>query len=345
MSGTHPTAVPSQAEALPVVHVADMPQSTLPTPWLIQDLWPLPAVGILGATPKSYKTWLALDIAVSVASGTAVMGHFPVLAPGKVLVYAAEDSADSVRRRITDLASARARGLAQLDLALLAVSSLRLDTPNDLARLRATLLLHQPRLLVLDPLVRLHKLDENSAGEVSALLGELRAMQREYQVSILLVHHLRKNGATSTQPGQALRGSGDLHAWGDVNLYLQRKSASVSLSIEHRSAASPPPLLFSLLESPTPHLAVGTDEPPCDDPGLEQRILDYLLAASGPVDRETLRQALRTRNQTLGLALVHLRSQGRIQRCDGGFRPIPQHQKIPVPALSAVADRNGPTTP
>lgn len=334
-----------RAEALPVVHVADLPEATQPTPWLIQDFWPLPGVGILGATPKSYKTWLALDIAVSVASGTAVMGHFPVVAPGKVLVYAAEDSIDSVRHRISDLASARALTLANLDLALLAVPSLRLDTPVDLARLRATVALHRPRLLVLDPLVRLHKLDENSAGEISALLGELRTMQREYQVSILLVHHLRKNGAAASQPGQALRGSGDLHAWGDVNLYLQRKSASVSLSIEHRSAASPPPLLFSLLESPTPHLAVGADEPPCEDPGLEQQLLDHLLAAPGPVDRETLRHVLHTRNQTLGLALVHLRSQGKIRRCDGGFRPIRQHQEIPVPPLSEAAERNALSPP
>lgn len=273
------------------------------------------------------------------------MGHFPVVAPGKVLVYAAEDSIDSVRHRISDLASARALTLANLDLALLAVPSLRLDTPVDLARLRATVALHRPRLLVLDPLVRLHKLDENSAGEISALLGELRTMQREYQVSILLVHHLRKNGAAASQPGQALRGSGDLHAWGDVNLYLQRKSASVSLSIEHRSAASPPPLLFSLLESPTPHLAVGADEPPCEDPGLEQQLLDHLLAAPGPVDRETLRHVLHTRNQTLGLALVHLRSQGKIRRCDGGFRPIRQHQEIPVPPLSEAAERNALSPP
>lgn len=336
---------PSGVEALPVVHVAQLPETPPTTPWLIEGLWPLPGVGILGACPKSFKTWLALDVAVSVASGTRVMGHFPVLAPGKCLVYAAEDSVESVRRRIADIAGSRGLTLQQLDLGLLAIPSLRLDTPRDLARLRATLADHRPRLLVLDPLVRIHKLDENSAGEVSALLGELRQMQRQYDASILLVHHLRKSGASSSQPGQALRGSGDLHAWGDVNLFLQRKAHSVSLAIEHRCAPSPPPLLFTLEDAPTPHLAPHTDQPAMDEPSLTQRLLDYLAAANAPVDRETLRQELRTRNQNLGQILVQLRSQGRIERCNGGFRTTQAHPPIPVPSLRDTPDGNAPASP
>src|SRR5439155_550142 len=38
--------------------------------------------------------------------------------------------------------------------------------------------------LLIDPLVRLHRIDENSAAEMSAVLGELRALQRAYQLAL-----------------------------------------------------------------------------------------------------------------------------------------------------------------
>jgi len=59
-----------------------------------------------------------------------------------------------------------------------------------------TPLLHRPALLVLDPLVRLHAIDENAASEIAALLGYyLRALQRQASSAIALVHHARQNVA------------------------------------------------------------------------------------------------------------------------------------------------------
>ncbi|MBK8999599.1 MAG: AAA family ATPase [Myxococcales bacterium] len=48
----------------------------------------------------------------------------------------------------------------------------------DQRRLHKTLAALRPRLLVLDPFVRLHRIDENSAAEVSAVLAFLREVQR-----------------------------------------------------------------------------------------------------------------------------------------------------------------------
>ena len=41
------------------------------TQWLVEGLWSDQAVGILGGEPKCCKSFLALDVAVSVASGAA----------------------------------------------------------------------------------------------------------------------------------------------------------------------------------------------------------------------------------------------------------------------------------
>ena len=96
---------------------------------------------------------------------------------------------------------------------------------------------HSTRVLILDPLIRLHRLDENDASQIAALLSYLRQLQRAFQLAVLLVHHARKD-ANATRPGQALRGASELHGWGDSNLYMRRRGARLTLSTEHRAAPS-----------------------------------------------------------------------------------------------------------
>jgi len=60
--------------------------------WLVEGFWSERAVGIVGGEPKCCKSFLALDLAVSVASGKPFLRRFPVHRPGCVLLFAAEDS-------------------------------------------------------------------------------------------------------------------------------------------------------------------------------------------------------------------------------------------------------------
>ncbi|MGH7822369.1 MAG: AAA family ATPase, partial [Candidatus Binatia bacterium] len=251
------------------------------------------------------------------------------------LLYAAEDAPEHIQQRLHGVASARGLDLCDLQIRLILAPSLRLDTARDRARLRKTLDEERPRLLILDPLVRLHQADENSAAEMSSLLGELRALQRQYELAVLLVHHLRKN-APRAPDGQALRGSGDLHAWGDSNLYLRRRDTSLRLTVEHRSAPSPEPSHLELALEPAPHLRVidaDTTDHAENVADLAQRVLAALATADKPLSRDALRESLRTRNSTLGDTLARLRAERRIVRADNGFvlRCDPQ-ATIPVPA-------------
>jgi len=314
----------------PVVRAAELATARTGPKWLIDGLWAADGVGVIGGAPKCCKTWLALELAVAVASGTDALGRFPVAAPGPVLAYAAEDAPAPLHDRLLALSAARGLPLDRLDLFLLTTPALRLDTLLDRTRLAATLDQLRPRLLLLDPLVRLHRSDENSAADMAALLGELRDLQRRYALAIMLVHHLRKQ-AGATAGGQGLRGSGDLHAWGDSNLYLRRRDRELTLTIEHRSAPAPEPFRLLLATDPLPHLTIvdvdHTPDPRATDQ-LAQRIVDLLRA--GALTRDQLRDQLRVRNATLGDALVRLRAQHLIERDADGFRlrlPLP----VPVP--------------
>ena len=220
-------SAPTPPAPFPVVRPCDLqvsPAST--TPWLIDQLWTAQAVGIIGGRPKCNKTWLALEMAVAVASGSACLNRFAVPSTGRVLLYAAEDSASDLRLRLQSLAHHHGIPLASLDLRVITADSLRLDRAADQERLTATLLLHRPALLILDPLVRLHAIDENAAGEIAALLGYLRGLQRQSGSAIALIHHARKNVAADGGAGYSLRGSSDLYAWVDSFLIYAGTTAS-----------------------------------------------------------------------------------------------------------------------
>ena len=199
---------------LPVQRASQLESNGPQTQWLVEELWAEQAVGILGGEPKCCKSFLALDVAVSVASGAACLRQFPVRRNGPVLLFPAEDSLAVVRQRLEGIAAVAQVPFASLAVQVITAPSLRLDTPKDQLRLADTVREHRPVLLILDPLIRLHRVDENDATQIAALLSYLRELQRQFQVAVMLVHHARKD-SHSSRPGQALRGSSELHGWGD----------------------------------------------------------------------------------------------------------------------------------
>ena len=319
-------------DVLTIVRAADLEDGDTVARWLVEPLWARAAVGVLGGSPKCCKSFLALELAVSVASGTPCLGAFVACDPGPVLLYMAEDAAPVVKARITGICRARGVDLAALPIHVITVPVLRLDRGRDQARLREAVRRCAPRLLILDPFVRLHRIDENDAGEVSALLGYLRTLQRQLDVAVLVVHHARKNGSGRAQAGLALRGSGDFHAWGDSNLYLRRHDDVLTLTIEHRAAAAPDPIRLQLVDADAgPHLAILDDaveitrQTDDDASDLDRRLLDRLARTAEPLSRTRLRTELRVRNERLGVALARLTAVGAVVRAGDRWT-------VPVPA-------------
>lgn len=305
---------------LPVRLAADLDVCPEEHRWLIEGLWADRGVGILGGQPKLGKSWVALDAAVSVASGAPCLRRFRVPRPGPVLLYAAEDALHVVRQRLEAITAAAGVALAGLPLHVITAPSVRLDLEQDRARLRVTVAAIAPRLLVLDPFVRLHRKDENVAGDVAPLLGYLRQLERELGVAVLLVHHARKSGGA--RAGQALRGSSELHAWGDSNLYLRRAGEALRLTIEHRAAPSPPTLSVALSERSGGLSMAVTDESPESVEPCESSPRERVLAAlSGePTTVRDLRRLCRMRTATLCDVLGQLASEGAVERTEEGYR-------------------------
>jgi hypothetical protein len=311
------------SSAWPVVQASRLECDLNYKPWLIERLWSAHAVGFVSGPPKSFKTWTVLEMAVSVATGLPCLGAFPVHGTGPVLLYAAEDPATALRLRLSALAQNHGLELDHIDIRIIRADSLRLDRVADREKLAATVELHRPALLVLDPLVRLHALDENQAAAMAELLGHIRSLQRSFNTAVAIVHHCRKNPARS--PGQSLRGSSDLYAFVDSLVSLQRRHGRVSLSAEHRSAPELAPLSLELVAADQPDAApclriAATDQGTAPQQNLlEDRIVDFLRDSHSPCTTDSLRTVLQVRKQRLLEALRNLIEQRVIRRAGNQY--------------------------
>lgn len=290
--------------------------------WLVTGLWGEEAVGIIGGEPKCYKSFLALDLAVSVAAGTACLRRFAVMHPGRVLLYAAEDALHVVRRRLEGICAAAGVSLADIDVQVITAPTLRLDLDSDRSRLEQTVASLKPRLLILDPFVRLHRIDENISGEVAPVLAYLRDLQRNHGLAVAVVHHAKKGGGR-VRAGQALRGSSEFHAWGDSNLYLRRHGDDLTMTVEHRAASALAPVNLVLasegeaLALQAQQAAAGRVLP--SPPAVGERITQAIAQADGPLPVAELRAICRIRNTTLYEHLAALTANGVLDKTDAGY--------------------------
>ena len=320
---------------LPVQRAGELSATGPQTQWLIQDLWTDQAVGILGGEPKCCKSFLALDMAVSVASGAACLRQFPVRRHGSVLLFPAEDSLAIVRQRLEGIAAAAHVPFDSLAVEVITAPSLRLDTPTDRQRLSNTVQARRPILLILDPMIRLHRVDENDATQIAGLLSYLRQLQRQFQLAVVLVHHARKDSHGS-RPGQALRGSSELHGWGDSNLYLRRKGNQLTLSTEHRAAPSQDHIAIQLTEAGSA-MSLSVMEPSnvqrTSEPTVIERVRQALAQLNEPAPVQHLRKLCGMRTAVLCAALGELSKRGEVRHDSRGYQltlPFPvSHSKAP----------------
>jgi hypothetical protein len=183
----------SYGEVAPRVAAAGEPR------WLIQGLWPADAYGVLAAQEKAGKTWAALDLAVSVATGRPWLDHFACPSSGSVLVFLGEGGERATVRRIEAIATAKGIDPEQLaDRLRLCFRVPRLAAPGaggELAAIQAELAAHPAALVVLDPLyLAAAGASGSNLYDMGAVLQAIQGVCQAAGCALLVVTHWNKTG-------------------------------------------------------------------------------------------------------------------------------------------------------
>jgi hypothetical protein len=213
--------------------------------WMIEGIWQDKGHGIVAGEPKTYKSVLSTDIAVSVASGQPLLNSFRVNERGPVLIIQEENHPYLVQDRLRKMSGSK--GLLDgevsykydkllmvkfppvLPIAILNQYGFNLTDEAHREMIQKKIKQFNPSLVIFDPLyLMLGGTDENNSKELRPILNWLIQMRYAYNTGIMLVHHFNKSGS-SPRGGQRMLGSTTLHAWVESALYC-----SVANEVEHK---------------------------------------------------------------------------------------------------------------
>lgn len=222
--------------------------------WLVHGLLPREGLICLYGWRGSGKTFLALDLALSIAAGTDDWNGLPVAA-GRV-AYLLAERPDGLKRRILGWGQHRGLTPAQLQERLdgkdsrfvAAGGMVALNEERQRRELHRTLDgIGDISLLVVDPLASFNSGLENDARDMQRFVAGVREIVEIRKCAVLLVHHAGK--ANGQRPGapreealdRGARGSSALEAAMDTVLSLRtsggHKQLEVTKQREHRALA------------------------------------------------------------------------------------------------------------
>lgn len=176
-------------------------------PELIEGLLRVGRKGIIAGASKSHKSWLALNLAISVATGTRWLGY--KCREGRVLFLNMEIAADSFLRRIE--AVANAKGVNGGELGNLKRIDMR-GFYEGADKLKDVILSQTVRgdfdLVILDPLYKAFNGDENSASDVGAFCAVVDQICESIGCAFVYVHHHSKGAKGDVASIDRASGSG-----------------------------------------------------------------------------------------------------------------------------------------
>ena len=189
-----------------------------PSSMIVEDLIPK-GLTILGGTSKIGKSWMALDLAISVATGTPFLGK-PTTKTG-VLYFCLEDTALRIRNRMYEMVDTPPDNL------YFSTSTERLG--NGFVRDIVSFLREHPdvELIIIDTLQKIRGSDEGSGTyakdyEEIARLKEIADLNGK---AVLVIHHLTKK-RDRFEPYNEIVGSAAITGASDTNMVLKKPEGS-----------------------------------------------------------------------------------------------------------------------
>ncbi|WP_287001748.1 MULTISPECIES: AAA family ATPase [Gordonia] len=167
--------------------------------WLVHGLWPAGSYGALAGEKKTLKSYMALLLAVAVASDRKYLSEFEV-DHGAVVYMAAEGGRDQFKLRFQEVCHGYGLiGKARKQIQFHATNyRAQLGSEEFVENIRAALVQWSPKLLVLDSLYNIHPSGVETANlyDRGAMLAEVSDLVREVSggtCALIIVDHFKKS--------------------------------------------------------------------------------------------------------------------------------------------------------
>lgn len=218
---------------------------------------------LLAGAKKSRKTFLAYNLGIALSVGED-FGGFKIPNKQRVLIFSAEGGYYPNRARIQKMCQPiddETRKNLDIGLEICFDSRIKIEDEEDYKSLSAKIGEFKPSVIIIDPFVKFHQLDENSSRDMGTILGRLRNLMEDFKISIILVHHLGKDASLGARGSSAILGEYDscitLSKVGSENKYRHR------LEFDLRHSVSPDsrtivfnPEAFWFIEETSPIVAL-----------------------------------------------------------------------------------------
>lgn len=203
--------------------------------WLVDDWLPDKSITFLVSPPESYKTWLLLDLAVSVSAGVPFLGRYQVNSPGPTLIIQQEDSHSGLTDRLALIVEQKLGMLPKLGDGEWSVPSmpdipiyvhpdrqLRFDNPKVLEEMEKQIETIKPKVIMIDPLYSTTASTDNYMADLANRMMVLKTWRDKYGCSFVIAHHSKKNLDPDSTAREDSWGSQFLNAFLEAGWQVRR---------------------------------------------------------------------------------------------------------------------------
>ena len=202
--------------------------------WLVDDWLPDKSITFMISPPESYKTWILLDLAVSIATGSPFLGHFKINGTGPVKVIQQEDSHSGITDRLALIAGQKLGAdvilspddwqipcIPDIPIYIHPSRMLRFDNPKVLAELELQISAIRPKVVLIDPLYSTTSADNYMASTAEQMMI-LKTWRDKYGCSFVIAHHSKKNIDPDSTAREDSWGSQFLNAFLEAGWQIRR---------------------------------------------------------------------------------------------------------------------------
>lgn len=216
--------------------------------WTVKNWLPSKTIAFMIAAPESYKTWMLLDLAVSIASGLPFIGNCKVEETGPVIIIQQEDFHGQMAQRLSTIiyskitkqnpqniletyndGSFSVPSYDNLPIYLHPDRELRFDNDDIMDKLEEQIAQIKPKAVLIDPLYSTVDTDDYMTKSIKDL-WRIKKMRDTYGCSFIIAHHTRKNTSGGTAREDSW-GSQFLNAFLETGWQLRRTDSENTITV------------------------------------------------------------------------------------------------------------------